>query len=83
MPSKIDNYRLRIWLEDYLRNARATADTLKEEAMKADPKESNDIIVGIIDCTVAMLEANNKATRLLWELREEDKVADLYEGEGK
>lgn len=81
MPSKIDNYRLRIWLEDYLRNARATADTLKEEAMKADPKEHNEIIVGIIDATVAILEANNKATRLLWELREDDKVADLYEGD--
>ena len=83
MPSKIDDYRLRIWLEDYLKTSKATAETLGEEARKADPAERNGIIIDVIDAAIAMLEANNKATRLLWNLREEDKVADLYEGEDK
>ncbi len=81
MPSKIDNYRLRIWLEDYLKTARATADTLKEEAMKSDPKDHDEIVIDIINCTIAMLESANAATRLLWNLREADKVAELYEGD--
>lgn len=83
MPSKIDDYRLRIWLEDYLRNAKATAETLGEEAKKADQAEMNGIIIDVIDAAIAMRESINKATRLLWNLREADKVADLYEGEEK
>ena len=83
MPSKIDNYRLRIWLEDYIKNAKATADTLGEEAKKAGPAERNDIIIDVIDATIALVVSVNKATRLLWNLREADKVADLYEGEDK
>ena len=78
MPSKIDNYRLRIWLEDYLRTARATADTIAEEAKKADPM--SDRFPDIVDAMIAIQEANSNAARLLWNLREDDKVADLYEG---
>ena len=83
MPSKIGNYYLRIWLEDYIANAKATAETLGEEAKKADPAEMNGIIIDVIDAAIAMNVSVNKATRLLWNLREEDKVADLYEGEDK
>ena len=82
MPSKIDNYHLRIWLEDYIANAKATAETLGE-AKNADPAEMNGIIIDVIDAAIAMRESINKATRLLWNLREADKVADLYEGEDK
>ncbi len=79
MPSKIDNYRLRIWLEDYLKTARATAETIAEEAKKADPL--SDCFADIAEALVKIDLANNAATRLLWNLREDDKVADLYEGE--
>ena len=83
MPSKIDNYRLRIWLEDYIKEAKAAAETLGEEARKADIAERDGIIGDVIDAAIAMSESVNKATRLLWSLREADKVADLYEGEDK
>ena len=83
MPSKIDDYRLRIWLEDYIKNAKAAAETLGEEAKKADPAERNEILIDVIDAAIAMNVSVNKATRLLWNLREADKVADLYEGEDK
>ncbi len=73
----MDSYRTMIWLQDYIREAKSTAETLTEEAKRLDPQMP--MFEDMLDCILAMRNSINKATRALWDLEKAEGVEDFYD----